>query len=513
MHQPSEGMRIEGANGADTLQLLRRLGQGTFGYVFKALDCSTQAHVAVKFPQGDQWEGPSAVLALQGEVQTAMKVFHPNVIPVTFWSNGESQDLPPYLVLEYADGGDLGGLLSSKQLSRTHIPLDGLLRWFNQLIDGMEAINRHVLHRDLKPENILISGGTLRISDFGLAKLVGAATRSATFKGIQDARYMPPERWELQSPRIESDMYSMGLVMFEMANLEFPYNEPRDGGNPEAWRSVHLFEPPKRARDIRTDLPFEVDRLLARMLQKSPDARYSTWDDVRRVVVAGREVAEGRGPRVDPVIDRIRLAASAARDAKEQESAAAQREATRGREAGIALDVAWGALFEELDGFVAEYNASVSEDRIQVVNRVRGLVPGGRFTFSVPHVGAIRVEPFMFAPPYEMEDSEVPLFAHIFDEDHWGFNLVLVRPKGVIVGGHWECWQSRLHSLTDRSKYPGKEHAFGFGTKEEFHNHFKRSQEGMHVFRSQRIPDTRARFFELLLEFIQRCRAPNATAR
>ena len=111
-----------------------------------------------------------------------------------------------------------------------------------------------------------------------------------------------------------------------------------------------------------------------------------------------------------------------------------------------------------------------------------------------------------------MGESEVPLFAHVLDEDRRGFNLVLVRLRGVIVSGRWEGWQCRLDSWADRSKYPGKEHAFGFETKEEFHNHFKRSQEGMHVFRSQRIANIRVGFLQLLREFIQR-RRPGSDAR
>ena len=96
----------------------------------------------------------------------------------------------------------------------------------DQLVDGIEAINAKMLHRDLKPDNILIGADGLKIGDFGLSKIVGAATRSRTFKGGQHILYMAPEGWKQETNQIQIDMYSMGIIFFEIASLAFPYDYP-----------------------------------------------------------------------------------------------------------------------------------------------------------------------------------------------------------------------------------------------------------------------------------------------
>ena len=112
-------------------------------------------------------------------------------------------------------------------------------QWADYLIDGMEAVNAKMLHRDLKPDNILMDGDIPKIADFGLSKLVGAATRSMTFKGGQHMLYMAPEGWKLDKNEIQIDMYALGIVLYEIAALKFPYKVPAD---PNQLRDMHLFQ-------------------------------------------------------------------------------------------------------------------------------------------------------------------------------------------------------------------------------------------------------------------------------
>lgn len=116
--------------------------------------------------------------ALKNEDTLALKISHPNVIKYYLLHDGTKyKELPPYIIMEYAPGGTLGKLIKAKKETPEFFTNEELKLYFNQLIDGMEAINEHLIHRDIKPDNILISTDALKITDFGLSKVVGESTR------------------------------------------------------------------------------------------------------------------------------------------------------------------------------------------------------------------------------------------------------------------------------------------------------------------------------------------------
>ena len=123
----------------------------------------------------------------------------------------------------------------------------------------MEAINAKMLHRDLKPDNILLDGDIPKIGDFGLSKLVGAATRSQTFKGGQQIFYMAPEGWKFDKNEIQIDMYALGIVLYEIAALRYPYMLPADRATSTQFRTCTCSSRPRRspacARSARPLLP------------------------------------------------------------------------------------------------------------------------------------------------------------------------------------------------------------------------------------------------------------------
>src|SRR5207237_1559649 len=125
-------------------------------------------------------------------------------------------------------GGTLKARLDAASKASAKIPPAQVRQWAECLADGMEAVNSKMLHRDLKPDNILMDGDTPKIADFGLSKLVGAATRSVTFKGGQQVFYMAPEGWKFDKNEIQIDMYALGIVLYEIAALKYPYKLPGD---------------------------------------------------------------------------------------------------------------------------------------------------------------------------------------------------------------------------------------------------------------------------------------------
>lgn len=279
---PTIGQVLRGPSGPDSLRLDGILGHGSFGLVFLASDLTTRQQWAVKLPQVFDLSAldEDEMQAFRNDVMAAAAVEHPNVVRVLHVETEADAGLP-YLVMEYVDGGTLEDLLDGLRADGQKLSLDQLREFMLQLADGIGAINRGVLHRDLHPGNILVSREGLKITDFGLAKLVGAATRTRTFKGRQHMLYMAPEGWKLEANTIQIDMYSMGIVFFQMAALEYPYVLPSDTSDPTALRDMHLLQPPKDLRSLRGDLPIGVVQVITRLLEKRPPDRLSSWTEVR----------------------------------------------------------------------------------------------------------------------------------------------------------------------------------------------------------------------------------------
>src|SRR5207245_1487229 len=172
----------------------------------------------------------------------------------------KAADRPPYLVMEYVAGGTLRNVIERHRTSATRFDVEELRAMYVEIAEGMAAVNARVVHRDLKPENVLVdaAGRTLKIADFGLAKLVDAATRSETFKGWGTRPYQAPEAFDGGPNTPAMDIYAAGVVFYELATLDLPV-QPKAGDNtPTAWRNAHLLAPPKDIRSVRPDLPNDL---------------------------------------------------------------------------------------------------------------------------------------------------------------------------------------------------------------------------------------------------------------
>ena len=146
----------------------------------------------------------------------------------------------------------------------------------------MEAINSILIHRDIKPDNILISDGQMKITDFGLSKIVHDGTRQLTFKGFGHIKYMAPEKESKETNTIQMDIYSMGITFYELATLRHPY-PLKDDANFLDWEKAHYFTNAASPTTINKSINSTIAQVVLRMMEKSTSKRYKTWDEIRRI--------------------------------------------------------------------------------------------------------------------------------------------------------------------------------------------------------------------------------------
>lgn len=143
--------------------------------------------------------------------------------------------------MEYANNGTLRDIINQRKRTKSFYSTEELFGIFRQLANGMNDINSLLVHRDIKPENILLCGSVLKITDFGLSKVAVEKTRTITFKGGGTPLYMSSEAWDFSKNTIQMDIYSKGIIFYELAALEYPYSPmPR---TQEDAKNLHMYSP------------------------------------------------------------------------------------------------------------------------------------------------------------------------------------------------------------------------------------------------------------------------------
>jgi serine/threonine protein kinase len=234
-----DGRFVPGTLLGDRYRIISRLGAGGMGEVFRATDLRLGQQVALKFLPQEMAQDPKALARFQNEVRIARQVAHPNVCRV--YDIGEVEGIP-FLSMEYVDGEDLNSLL--RRIGR--LPRDKALEISRKLCAGLSAAhNKGVLHRDLKPGNIMIDGrGQVLIMDFGLAGIMGQIEGAEARNGTPG--YMAPEQLSGKEVSAQSDVYALGVVLYEMFTGKRPFHaatraelvKQTEKGMPEAPRNI-----------------------------------------------------------------------------------------------------------------------------------------------------------------------------------------------------------------------------------------------------------------------------------
>jgi len=241
--------------------VIQRLGAGRTALVWLAEEEATGRRVALKIPRPELATDAVLRRMFENEVQITLKLDHPNVVRAY---SGRTTGDEAFLALEYCAGGTLDQLL----LERGRLPLDKAIGLVLDVANGLAHTHAaKVLHRDVKPANVFVDGeGRAKLGDFG----------TGTFKGddaeerVGTAFYMAPEVFEGRPTSLRSDVYSLGVLAYEVLTGERPFV----GGSYEALMVAHLHSLPRELRQVRSEIPTKVAQVVSRALSRDPSRRY-----------------------------------------------------------------------------------------------------------------------------------------------------------------------------------------------------------------------------------------------
>ena len=259
----------------DRYEVHSRIGRGGMADVFLARDRLLDRPVAVKVLFPEYATDPSFVERFRREAQSAANLTHPNIVGVYDWGR---QGSTYFIVMEYVNGRSLADILRA----------DGVIlpqRAADIAFDVAGALGfahaSNVVHRDVKPGNILVNpAGAVKVADFGIARALNSAheqdlTQAGAVMGT--ATYFSPEQAQGSTPDPRSDLYSLGIVMYEMVSGKPPFA----GDNPVAIAYKQVHEMPRRLRELAPEVPADYEAIVMKLLSKSPSNRYANGDELR----------------------------------------------------------------------------------------------------------------------------------------------------------------------------------------------------------------------------------------
>jgi serine/threonine protein kinase len=410
------------------------VGEGGFGEVYRIIDRADDIERALKIisPRA-MLRDPDALRWLEREAKAALAVTHPNAVRIFDYSSlSLLNEIVPFIVMEFLPDGDLAALIEqARKKGNKLFDTTKLLLWMEQLSLGLAAINQQLVHRDIKPQNVFRAKDELKIGDFGMAKYVEDATRTLTFKGGGTPLYMAPESYALETTTVATDIYSLGVMFYELATLRVPFV----GRDIFALRDQHQFAPIPMARQHNSDLPEIVEAVIIKMMAKDPKQRYQNAAEIagllkseRRKLAAENEPTEESS---QAVVNRFKSAVRSKiiRDTEQETRSRAKKQKLE-RQLKI-RESQQHELYQALTRSVSRVNGLLSDagltDRIKIEGNPAEYLPEGGIRREEYLPGTSTYVRFL--------DAYANLYISIWEKDGWRERPAL--ELGWVAVGWW----------------------------------------------------------------------------
>ncbi len=265
-------------------RVLEPLGRGGMARVYRAYHSQLDRYVAIKVLRSDLVEDAEFLARFRREARAVAALRHSNIVQV-FDSDVEGEVY--YIVLELLEGDTLKTRLNDYRLRSERMPLGEIVRVMLDVLDGLAyAHSEGMIHRDLKPANILLTKrGEAVITDFGIAQIVGSTQHTASGALMGTLNYMAPEQGLEGQSDAHSDIYSLGIMLYEMLTQQVPF----DADTPLAVLMKHLNDPLPLPRQIEPDIPEPFERIVLKALSKRPVDRYDSTEEMAQALWAAAE--------------------------------------------------------------------------------------------------------------------------------------------------------------------------------------------------------------------------------
>jgi serine/threonine-protein kinase len=259
-------------------KITEKIGEGGMGAVFKGIDMMLEREVAIKMLRPELASQPQVVERFRSEAVTLAKLNHPNIATLfSFLRQGEDF----FMVMEYVRGETLDSVI------RKHgaMSIERAIAMFCQALEGIEHAHRlDIIHRDIKPANMMLTDtGTIKVMDFGIARVLGTSRLTRQGSIVGTIEYMSPEQVRGEETDARSDIYSLGILLYEMLTGRVPFQSDSEF----ALMKSQIEDAPTPPRSFAMHIPLVVEQAIMRSLAKKPDARYQTAGEFRAVLLQG----------------------------------------------------------------------------------------------------------------------------------------------------------------------------------------------------------------------------------
>ncbi len=257
----------------DRYEIIKSIGEGGMANVYLAQDIILDRKVAIKVLRGDLANDEKFIRRFNREAVSASQLAHPNIVEI--YDVGEDENTH-YIVMEYIEGKTLKQLLKK----RGHLTVGEAVDIMSQLADGiLEAHKSYIIHRDLKPQNIMIQeDGQIKITDFGIAMAMNSSQLTQTNSVMGSVHYLPPEQASGKTATIKCDIYSMGILFYELLTGILPFK----GENAVEIALKHMKDPIPNVRRQNSSVPQSIENIILKCSAKNPKNRYSDIKEMQK---------------------------------------------------------------------------------------------------------------------------------------------------------------------------------------------------------------------------------------